>query len=137
VTRKITWHAAAIRLGLADKLTLGNLDAQRDWGYAKDYVLAMWLMLQQDEPEDFVIATGVSHPVSRCLEIAFDQAGLAIDGHVESDPALQRPAEVDHLIGDAGKAERQLGWRPETTFEQLIRLMVDADHALLSAGRRS
>jgi GDPmannose 4,6-dehydratase len=136
VTRKITWHAAAIRLGLADKLKLGNLDAQRDWGYAKDYVEAMWLMLQQDEPEDFVIATGISHPVRRCLEIAFDQAGVAIDDHVEIDPGLQRPAEVDHLIGDSSKANRMLGWTPETTFEQLIRLMVDADHRLLT-GRSS
>jgi GDPmannose 4,6-dehydratase len=136
VTRKITWHAAAIRLGLADKLKLGNLDAQRDWGYAKDYVEAMWLMLQQDEPEDFVIATGVSHPVRRCLEIAFDQAGVAIADHVEIDPGLQRPAEVDHLIGDPTKAERMLGWTPQTSFEQLIRLMVDADHKLLS-GRSS
>jgi GDPmannose 4,6-dehydratase len=136
VTRKITWHAAAIRLGLADKLRLGNLDAQRDWGYAKDYVEAMWLMLQQDTPEDFVIATGVSHPVRRCLEIAFDQAGIAIADHVEIDPGLQRPAEVDHLIGDSSKANRMLGWTPETSFEQLIRLMVDADHKLLS-GRSS
>jgi GDPmannose 4,6-dehydratase len=136
VTRKITWHAAAIRLGLADKLKLGNLDAQRDWGYAKDYVEAMWLMLQQDQPEDFVIATGISHAVRRCLEIAFDQAGVAIDDHVEIDPGLQRPAEVDHLIGDSSKANRMLGWTPETTFEQLIRLMVDADHRLLT-GRSS
>jgi GDPmannose 4,6-dehydratase len=136
VTRKITWHAAAIRLGLAEKLKLGNLDAQRDWGYAKDYVEAMWLMLQQDTPEDFVIATGVSHPVRRCLEIAFDQAGVAIADHVEIDPGLQRPAEVDHLIGDPAKAERMLGWTPQTSFEQLIRLMVDADHKLLS-GRSS
>jgi GDPmannose 4,6-dehydratase len=136
VTRKITWHAAAIRLGIVDKIKLGNLDARRDWGYAKDYVEAMWLMLQQDEPEDFVIATGGSHPVSRCLEIAFDQAGVAIADHVEIDAGLQRPAEVDHLIGDPSKAERMLGWVPETSFEQLIRLMVDADHKLLS-GRVS
>lgn len=136
VTRKITWHAAAMRLGMADKLTLGNLDAQRDWGYARDYVEAMWLMLQRDEPEDFVIATGVSHTVRRCLEIAFDQAGVPIDDHVEIDPRLQRPAEVDHLIGDPSKAKRVLGWTPETTFEQLIRLMVDADHRMLS-GRAS
>ena len=137
MTRKITWHAAAIRLGLAETLTLGNLDAQRDWGYAKDYVEAMWMMLQRDEPEDFVIATGIAHPVRRCLEIAFDQAGLALDEHVQTDPALQRPAEVDHLIGDAGKARRMLGWKPQTSFEQLIRLMVDADHQLLSTGKRS
>jgi GDPmannose 4,6-dehydratase len=135
VTRKITWHAAAIKLGLADTLTLGNLESRRDWGYAKDYVEAMWLMLQQDEPEDFVIATGVSNTVQACVEIAFDQVGLAIDGHVETDKSLLRPAEVDHLIGDPSKAERILGWTPQTSFEQLIRLMVDADHKALSARR--
>ena len=132
VTRKITWHAAAIRLGLADKLSLGNLDAERDWGYAKDYVEAMWMMLQQDEPEDYVIATGVAHTVRDCVEIAFDQAGLEIDDHIEIDASLRRPAEVDQLIGDASKAKRQMGWEPETTFEELIRLMVDADYQLLS-----
>jgi len=137
VTRKITWHAAAIKLGLADKLALGNLDAERDWGYAKDYVEAMWMMLQQDEPEDYVIATGVAHSVRACLEIAFDQAGIEIGDHVELDASLRRPAEVDQLIGDASKAERKLGWKPSTTFEQLIRLMVDADCELLSARRRS
>jgi GDPmannose 4,6-dehydratase len=135
VTRKITWHAAAIKLGLAEKLSLGNLDAERDWGYAKDYVEAMWLMLQQDTPEDYVIATGVAHSVKECLEIAFDQAGLAIDDHVAIDESLKRPAEVDHLIGDSSKAKRDLGWEPQTSFEQLIRLMVDADLKLLSAGR--
>jgi GDPmannose 4,6-dehydratase len=134
VTRKITWHAAAIKLGLTDKLKLGNLDAERDWGYAKDYVKAMWLMLQQDQPEDFVIATGETHTVRRCLEIAFDQAGVEIGDHVEIDDSLRRPAEVDQLIGDRSKAERVLGWAPETTFEELIRLMVDADYELL-AGR--
>jgi GDPmannose 4,6-dehydratase len=134
VTRKITWHAAAIRLGLTDKLRLGNLDAERDWGYARDYVEAMWLMLQQQEPEDFVIATGVAHTVRECVEIAFDQAGLPIDDHVQIDDALRRPAEVDQLIGDASKAKRQMGWEPRTSFEQLIRLMVDADHKLLSGG---
>ena len=131
VTRKITWHAAAIKLGLADKLALGNLDAERDWGYAKDYVEAMWLMLQQEEPEDFVIATGEAHSVRDCLEIAFDQAGVDIDDHVVVDPDLKRPAEVDHLIGDSSKAKRLLGWEPRTSFEQLIRLMVDADLELL------
>jgi GDPmannose 4,6-dehydratase len=137
VTRKITWHAAAIRHGLVDTLKLGNVDSERDWGYAKDYVKAMWLMLQQDEPEDFVIATGVAHSVRRCLEIAFDQAGVEIDGHVEIDDSLKRPAEVDQLIGDPGKAKRILGWEPDTSFEQLIRLMVDADNELLSGrGRR-
>jgi GDPmannose 4,6-dehydratase len=135
VTRKITWHAAAIKLGLADKLLLGNLDAERDWGYAKDYVEAMWLMLQRDEPEDFVIATGKAHSVRNCVEIAFDQAGVAVDDHVVVDPDLRRPAEVDHLIGDYGKAKRLLGWEPRTSFEELIRLMVDADLELLSRGR--
>ena len=137
VTRKITWHAAAIRLGLVDTLKLGNLDAQRDWGYAKDYVRAMWLMLQRDVAEDFVIATGIAHPVRRCLEIAFDQAGVPIGDHVEIDDSLRRPAEVDHLIGDPTKAARVLGWTPETGFEQLIRLMVDADQRLLSGRARS
>jgi GDPmannose 4,6-dehydratase len=135
VTRKITWHAAAIKLGLADKLPLGNLDAERDWGYAKDYVEAMWLMLQRDDPEDFVIATGKANSVRDCVEIAFDQAGLAVDDHVVVDPGLQRPAEVDHLIGDSGKAKRLLGWEPRTSFEELIRLMVDADLELLSRAR--
>jgi GDPmannose 4,6-dehydratase len=131
VTRKITWHAAAIKLGLADKLALGNLDAERDWGYAKDYVEAMWLMLQQDDPQDFVIATGEAHSVRECLEIAFDQAGVEIGDHVVIDPDLERPAEVDHLIGDSSKAKRLLGWEPRTSFEELIRLMVDADLKLL------
>ncbi len=135
VTRKISWHAAAIKLGIADELTLGNLDAKRDWGYAKDYVEAMWLMLQRDEPSDYVVATGVAHSVQECVEIAFDQAGIAIDDHVKIDESLIRPAEVDHLIGDASKAKRELGWEPRTGFEQLIRLMVDADVEALS--RRS
>ena len=107
VTRKITWHAAAIRLGLADRLHLGNLDSERDWGYAKDYVEAMWLMLQRDQPEDYVIATGVAHTVRECLEIAFDQAGVDIEGHVGHRRSLKRPAEVDRLIGDASKAKRE------------------------------
>ena len=133
VTRKISWHAAAIKLGLRSELTLGNLDARRDWGYAKDYVEAMWLMLQQPEADDFVIATGQSHSVRDCVEIAFDQAGIGDwERYVRLDPALVRPAEVDHLIGDSSKAERVLGWKPRTSFEQLIRLMVDADLALLS-----
>jgi GDPmannose 4,6-dehydratase len=131
VTRKITWHAAAIKLGLVEKLPLGNLDAERDWGYALDYVEAMWLMLQRDSPGDYVVATGVAHSVRDCLEIAFDQAGLEIDDHVEIDSSLQRPAEVDHLIGDASKAKSELGWEPKTSFEELIRLMVDADLELL------
>jgi GDPmannose 4,6-dehydratase len=131
VTRKITWHAAAIKLGLREQVALGNLDAERDWGYAKDYVEAMWLMLQHDEPDDFVIATGEAHSVRECLEIAFDQVGLDPDGRVVIDPAFQRPAEVDHLIGDYSKAKRQLGWQPQTSFEELIRLMVDSDLRLL------
>ena len=132
VTRKITWHAAAIKLGIVDKLTLGNLDAERDWGYAKDYVDAMWRMLQQDRAEDYVIATGVTHSVRECVQVAFDQAGLEIADHVEIDELLKRPAEVDQLIGDASKAERDLGWTPDTSFEQLIRLMVDADQQILT-----
>jgi GDPmannose 4,6-dehydratase len=131
VTRKVTWHAAAIKLGLVEELRLGNLAAERDWGYAKDYVEAMWLMLQRDAPEDYVIATGESHSVRNCVEIAFDQAGVSPEGRVVEDPALLRPAEVDHLVGDYSKAKLQLGWEPRTSFEQLIRLMVDADVALL------
>jgi GDPmannose 4,6-dehydratase len=131
VTRKITWHAAAIKLGQRDELALGNLDAKRDWGYAKDYVEAMWLMLQHDKPDDFVIATGETNTVRRCVEIAFDHVGLEWEPYVRIDDAFKRPAEVDLLVGDAGKAERELGWKPQTTFEQLIRLMVDADLKLL------
>ena len=128
VTRKITWHAAAIKLGLRDALVLGNLDAKRDWGYALDYVEAMWLMLQQDTPDDYVIATGETNTVRRCVEIAFDQAGIPDwQQHVSTDPKFERPAEVDLLVGDPAKAKRQLGWEPKTNFEQLIRLMVDAD----------
>jgi GDPmannose 4,6-dehydratase len=120
VTRKVTWHAAAIKLGLRDHVALGNLDAQRDWGYAKDYVEAMWLMLQQDEPQDYVIATGETNTVRRLVEIAFDEA-------------FKRPAEVDLLVGDASKAKRELGWEPRTSFEELIRLMVRSDLELLGA----
>jgi GDPmannose 4,6-dehydratase len=134
VTRKITWHAAAIKHGLRDKLALGNLDAKRDWGYAKDYVRAMWLMLQQDEPEDFVIATGQTHTVRECVEVAFDEAGLSDwERYVEIDSQFLRPAEVDLLIGDPTKARERLGWVPETSFEELIRLMTRADLELLGA----
>jgi GDPmannose 4,6-dehydratase len=132
VTRKITWHAAAIKLGLAHELRLGNLDAKRDWGFAKDYVEAMWLMLQRDTPEDYVIATGRTNTVRRCVEVAFDQAGLDWEPFVRIDDSLKRPAEVDLLVGDASKAKHELGWEPTTSFEELIRLMVDADRALLS-----
>jgi GDPmannose 4,6-dehydratase len=132
VTRKITWHAAAIRLGQKDHLALGNLDAERDWGYARDYVEAMWLMLQRDQADDFVIATGKSHSVRQCVEIAFDHVGLDWEQYVRIDPQFVRPAEVDHLIGDPTKAREQLGWEPRTSFEELIRLMVDADLKLLA-----
>ncbi len=135
VTRKITWHAAAIKLGVRSELRLGNLDAQRDWGYAGDYVKAMWLMLQQDEPSDYVIATGVAHSVRDCVEVAFEHAGLAIEDHIVIDPAFLRPAEVEHLIGDASKARRELGWESQVSFEELIRMMVDADLSALRSGR--
>jgi GDPmannose 4,6-dehydratase len=131
VTRKITWHAAAIKLGLVSELHLGNLDAERDWGFAGDYVRAMWMMLQQDQPDDYVVATGIAHSVRDCLEVAFNHAGLSIDDHVVLDPGLRRPAEVEHLIGDASKAKRILGWEPQVSFEELIVMMVDADLDLL------
>jgi GDPmannose 4,6-dehydratase len=128
VTRKITWHAAAIKHGLAKELRLGNLDAERDWGYAKDYVEAMWLMLQRDTAEDYVIATGEAHSVRQCCEVAFDEAGLGdYQQYVTIDPAFVRPAEVDHLIGNPAKAGRDLGWKPRTSFEELIRLMTRTD----------
>jgi GDPmannose 4,6-dehydratase len=134
VTRKITWHAAAIKHGLTKELRLGNLDAERDWGYAKDYVEAMWLMLQRDEPEDYVIATGESHSVRECCEVAFDEAGIGdFEQYVTIDPAFVRPAEVDHLIGNPAKAERDLGWKPQTSFEELIRLMTRSDIDLLAS----
>jgi GDPmannose 4,6-dehydratase len=132
VTRKVTWHAAAIKHGLEKELRLGNLDAERDWGYAKDYVEAMWLMLQREDPQDYVIATGEAHSVRECCEVAFDEAGLGdFERYVTIDPAFVRPAEVDHLIGDPSKAERDLGWKPRTSFEDLIRLMTRADLELL------
>jgi GDPmannose 4,6-dehydratase len=134
VTRKVTHGAAAIKLGLQDELALGNLDAQRDWGYARDYVEAMWLMLQQDEPDDFVIATGEAHSVRELVAVAFDQAGVDPERHVRIDRRFLRPAEVEHLIGDAAKARDQLGWEPRTTFEEMIRLMVDADLEMLERG---
>ena len=134
VTRKVTHGAAAIKLGLQEELVLGNLDAERDWGYAKDYVEAMWLMLQQDEPEDFVIATGKTHSVRDLVRVAFEHAGLDPEAHVRTDPRFLRPAEVEHLVGDATKAREKLGWEPRTTFEEMIRLMVDSDLELLSRG---
>jgi GDPmannose 4,6-dehydratase len=133
VTRKITWHAAAIKAGKVSELRLGNLDARRDWGYAKDYVQAMWMMLQQDAPEDYVISTGHTNTVRDCVEIAFDQAGLKWEDYVVIDDAFKRPAEVDLLVGDSAKAADRLGWTPSIDFEGLIRLMVDADRKLLGA----
>ena len=133
VTRKITWHAAAIKLGQLDRLALGSLDAERDWGYAKDYVEAMWLMLQQDSPRDYVIATNETHSVRECVEVAFDEAGLSDwEKYVDLDQQFMRPAEVVELVGDYSKAERELGWKPRTSFDELIRLMVRADLELLA-----
>jgi GDPmannose 4,6-dehydratase len=135
VTRKITRGATRIREGLQQKLYLGNLDAKRDWGYAKDYVEAMWLMLQQDEPDDYVIATGETHSVREFLELAFEHVGLRTQDHVEVDPRYFRPSEVDLLLGDASKARERLGWRPETSFEELVKLMVDNDWMLAREER--
>jgi GDPmannose 4,6-dehydratase len=127
VTRKVSQGVARIKLGLAESLELGNLDAHRDWGFAGDYVRAMWLMLQQGQPDDYVIATGVSHSVRDLVELAFGHVGLDWRRYVKLDPRLLRPAEVDQLIGDASKAKRALGWRPEVDFPALVRMMVDAD----------
>jgi GDPmannose 4,6-dehydratase len=132
VTRKVTDGVARIKLGLTNTLPMGNLDAERDWGFAKDYVHAMWLMLQQERPDDYVIATGISHSVRSLIEIAFGHAGLDWRRHVTLDPALLRPAEVDRLLGDSSKARAELGWSPSVTFTQLVEMMVDADLARLS-----
>ena len=132
VTRKITRAAARIKAGLQEKLYLGNLDARRDWGYAKEYVEAMWLMLQQEKPDDFVIATGETHSVQEFLDEAFACVDLDWHNYVEIDEKYLRPAEVDHLIGDAGKAKRAFGWEPKVTFKELVRLMVEADVAQLN-----
>ena len=129
VTRKITHAVARIRAGLQEKLTLGNLEARRDWGFAGDYVEAMWLMLQQDQPDDYVIATGQTHTVQEFCEIAFGHADLDWRQHVVSDQRLHRPAEVDLLLGDASKASRKLGWRPKVDFAALVKMMTDADLA--------
>ena len=138
VTRKITLAAARIKLGLQKRLALGNLDSKRDWGYAKEYVEAMWLMLQQPEPDDYVIATNETHTIRECLEVAFGRLGLDWQKYVEIDPRYYRPAEVELLIGDYSKAKRKMGWEPKTKFKDLIELMVDADLKLLQdqlAGR--
>ena len=127
VTRKVTDGVARIKLGLADTLSLGNLDAQRDWGFAGDYVRAMWLMLQQEQPDDYVIATGESHSVRELVELAFGHVGLSWQKYVRLDSAFLRPAEVDHLVGDASKARKQLGWAPSVDFRGLVGMMVDSD----------
>jgi GDPmannose 4,6-dehydratase len=137
VTRKVTDGVARVKLGLAAHLSLGNLDACRDWGFAGDYVRAMWLMLQQDRAEDYVVATGVSHSVRDLVEIAFGHVGLDWRQHVRTDPKLMRPAEVDHLIGNAGKAREVLGWTPTVDFRALIGMMVDADLQRHTAGRQT
>jgi GDPmannose 4,6-dehydratase len=134
VTRKVTHGAAAVKLGLQDDVALGNLDAERDWGYAKDYVEAMWMMLQQDEPDDFVIATGEAHSVRELVNLAFEHVGLDPEGHIRIDPRFMRPAEVEHLVGDSSKAREQLGWEPRTSFEEMVRRMVDSDLDLLARG---
>ncbi len=131
VTRKVTYNAAKIKLGLEKTLPLGNLDAKRDWGFAGDYVKAMWLMLQQDSAEDYVISTGRTHTVERLVEIAFDCVDLNWRDYVTQDPRFMRPAEVDLLVGDASKAGKNLGWEPQVTIEQLVQMMVEADIQLL------
>jgi len=137
VTRKVTDGVARIKLGLQDELRLGNLDARRDWGFAGDYVRAMWLMLQQDEPDDYVVAMGVDHSVRELVEIAFSHAGLDWEQHVRIDPAFLRPAEVDHLIGNPAKARERLGWESSVDFKGLVQMMVDADLERVAATART
>lgn len=134
VTRKITHHVAKIKLGLANELRLGNLDSRRDWGFAGDYVQAMWLMLQRDIPDDYVIATGETHSVEQFLQEAFGYVNLDWHDFVVQDPRYMRPAEVDLLVGDPSKAGKELGWEPTVSFRQLVRMMVDADIQLLQSG---
>ncbi len=134
VTRKIARSAARIKRGLQDELRLGNLDAQRDWGYAPDYVRGMWLMLQQETPEDYVLASGQTHTVQRFVDLAFQVVGLDPGTYVIQDPRFMRPAEVDLLVGDPKKAREKLGWRAETSFEELVRIMVEAELALIDQG---
>src|SRR5437899_903487 len=134
VTRKVAHGVARIKLGMTDTLSVGNLDAHRDWGFAGDYVRAMWLMLQRARPEAYVVATGVSHSVRDLVEIAFAHAGLDWHKHVRVDPALLRPAEVDHLLGDPSKARAELGWAPTIAFKELVEIMVDADIQRLASG---
>jgi GDPmannose 4,6-dehydratase len=137
VTRKISWHVAQIKLGQAKELRLGNLDAQRDWGFAGDYVEAMYLMLQQDEPADFVVSTDETHSVREFCELAFDHVGLDWEKFVVQDERFMRPAEVELLVGDSSRAREALGWEPRTKFPELVRTMVDADLALLTGQLRS
>ena len=137
VTRKVTHAVARIKLGLQKEVRLGNLDAQRDWGFAGDYVKAMWMMLQQDKPDDYVVATGHTHSVREFCQIAFSHVGLDWEDYVVIDPAFMRPAEVDQLVGDASKANQMLGWQPAVSFEELIRMMVDADLALIRGEANS
>ena len=136
VTRKVTDGVARIKLGLRDKLRMGNLEARRDWGWAPDYVRAMWLMLQQDAPGDYLVATGEAHSVRELVEVAFGHVGLESERHVELDESFMRPAEVDHLVGDATRAREKLGWAPTVGFEDMIRQMVDEDMQRLEAARR-
>ena len=131
VTRKVSYGATRVKLGLQSKLKMGNLDAERDWGFAGDYVQAMWQMLQQEKPQDYVVATGVAHSVRQLLEIAFGHLGMDYRDYVETDPAFLRPAEVHHLLGDSSKARQELGWKPQITFQGLVKMMVDEDLARL------
>jgi GDPmannose 4,6-dehydratase len=137
VTRKISDGVAQIKLGLLKKLPMGNIEAKRDWGFAGDYVRAMWMMLQQDRPDDYVIATGTNHSVKEFLELAFSSVGLHWEDYVVTDPKLLRPAEVDHLLGDASKAKKNLGWHPEVDFKGLVHMMVEADLARYKAQTRT
>ncbi len=136
VTRKVTYGVARIKLGLERFLRMGNLNAERDWGYAGDYVRAMWLMLQQPEADDYVIGTGITHSVRQLVELAFAHVGLDYREHVELDPEFLRPAEVDHLCADYSKAQQRLGWHPQTSFEKLVSMMVDSDLALLESAQK-
>jgi GDPmannose 4,6-dehydratase len=137
VTRKVTYNVAKIKLGLAKELRLGNLDSRRDWGFAGDYVRAMWLMLQQDKPDDYVVATGETHSVEELITVAFEYVGLDWHEFVVQDPRFMRPAEVDMLVGDPSKAGQVLGWEPQITFDELIRMMVDADLELVKSGGKA
>jgi GDPmannose 4,6-dehydratase len=137
VTRKITNHVAQIKMGLTDELRLGNLDARRDWGFAGDYVKAMWLMLQQDNPDDFVVSTGETYSVEEFLVAAFGAVDLDWHDYVVQDPRFMRPAEVDLLVGDPGKAKRLLGWEPSVSFAELVKMMVDSDMAMIKSGQQA